>query len=215
MKMDVMKYFFLMGKEERELVRLWLSGVASETEAQAEFLMFVKNALTTIDYDYRIATIEPSMDNSKRLFYKDGEKVERYLSGFEWEAKGKEFAPERGSDLANLYELFLWYAYRIAKGLWTLEYVCDDSSSAGNYWNSPDASHACEVSGKREVGGFADGVGNTYKLVAYNAGFAACGGYCSNNGYDYPVADVCCDNNPNSTFSNGSGVLVLRGSTAH
>ena len=43
MKMDIMKYFFLMGKEERELVRLWLSGVASETEAQAEFLMFVKN----------------------------------------------------------------------------------------------------------------------------------------------------------------------------
>ena len=215
MKMDIMKYFFLMGKEERELVRKWLSSVASETREQVIFLKDVENALAAIDYNYRIATIEPSLDNSGKLFYKNGEKVASLFSCNEWKIKGKEFAPEWGSDLATLYELFLWYAYRIAKGLWTLEYVCDDSSSAGNYSDSPDASHGFEVSGKRKVGGFADGVGNTYKIVAHNAGFAACGGDYHYNGNLCPVADVFCRNFPCGTNYYGSGVLVLRGSTAH
>ncbi|MBP3285266.1 MAG: hypothetical protein J6M02_07210 [Clostridia bacterium] len=210
-----MKYFFLMGKKERELVRKWLPGVVSKTEKQADFLKVVEEALTVIDYDYRIATIEPSMDARGRLFYKNDEEVARGLTFNGWKAKGKEFAPEWGSDLANLYELFLWYAYRIAKGFWTLEYVCADSSSAGNYRNSPDASGDFEVSGKRKVGGFADGVGNTYKIVAHNAGFAACGGSYYNLGYRCPVADVYCRNFPDSTRNIGSGVLVLRGSTAH
>ncbi|MBP3284298.1 MAG: hypothetical protein J6M02_02230, partial [Clostridia bacterium] len=121
-----------------------------------------------------------------------------------------------GSDLANLYELFLWYAYRIAKGLWTLEYVCDDSSSAGNYWNSPDASHGFEVSGRRKVGGFADGVGNTYKIVSHNEGFVACGGHFVCTGVDSSAARVNYYDHPYYAYHCiGSGVLVLRGSTAH
>ena len=210
-----LKYFCLMGKEEREDVRQWLSDVASKTKKQADFLKIVGEALTAIDYNYRIVTIEPSWDDSQRLFYMNGEKVARGLSCREWKAKCKKFAPEWDSDLANLYELFLWYGYRIAKRLWTLEYVCDDSSSAGNYRNSPDASHDFEVSGKREVGGFADGVGNTYKIVAHKAGFAACGGNCNGDGRYYPVADVDCYSSPYCTNNDGSGVLVLRGSTDH
>ncbi|MBP3285267.1 MAG: hypothetical protein J6M02_07215 [Clostridia bacterium] len=210
-----MKYFFLMGKEERELVREWLSGVFPETKREKEFLEVVEEALESVGYDYRIAVIEPSMySGSGRIFYNAGDKVARGICCNEWKVKGKEFVPEWGSDLANLYELYLWYAYRIAKGLWTLEYICDDSSSAGNYWNSPDASQGFEVSGKRKVGGFYDGVGNTYKIVAHNAGFAACGGNCSNNGDNYPVADVR-ERYPDLTCFYGSGVLVLRRSTDH
>ncbi|MBP3285153.1 MAG: hypothetical protein J6M02_06595, partial [Clostridia bacterium] len=114
-----LKYFCLMGKEEREDVRQWLSDVASKTKKQADFLKIVGEALTAIDYNYRIVTIEPSWDDSQRLFYMNGEKVARGLSCREWKAKCKKFAPEWDSDLANLYELFLWYGYRIAKRLWT------------------------------------------------------------------------------------------------
>jgi len=60
--------------------------------------------------------------------------------------------------LARPDEGDLLKAYRLAMGYWTLEYVCDNSSSAGNYRNSSNWKLALEVSGTREVGDFKDGI---------------------------------------------------------
>ena len=85
-------------------------------------------------------------------------------------------------------ELFLWYGYRVARRMWTLSFICDNSSSEGNYKNSPGSSHKIDLSGIKMVGGFSDGVGNTMKLVQAERSYALCGGDVEAFGQVYPVA---------------------------
>lgn len=186
------RYFVLMDKIKRERVRKWYKKQEARTEKRDNFLKIVGEAIKKIDYDYYIATIEPTFDRrSGKIFYEKGERVLTHCSCYDWEQMAKEFDPRRGSCLANVYELFLWYAYRIAEGNWTIDYVCDNSSREGNYCNSPKSMRDITVSGFEEVGGFADGVGNTYKIVKSNDAFAICGGNYHTYGNRYPVADVC------------------------
>lgn len=206
---DKFQYFFKMGKVERKMVEDWLGTLVCKTERQKRFVNVVKRAVKAIKYDYYISTIEPSMNEDGEIYFKTGEEVERKITFKQWEEKGTTFAPERESKLATLSELFLWYAYRIATMKWTIEYVCDDSSEDGNYHNAPDAAQKFEESGARTVGGFFDGVGNTYKIVKGNPGFALCGGYHGHNGDCCPVADAYSYNGPDGCGNIGSGVFVL------
>lgn len=210
-----MKYFFLMGKEERQAVKLWFAYVLPTTKRQSDFLKIVRKALNVVNYDYQIATIEPSLTDNERIFYKEGERVaNRFPLLSKWKWKAKEFAPAWGSDLATLYELFLWYAYRIATDLWSIEYVCDDSSSIGNFVESPDSSLEFEVTGKRKIGGFADGVSNTSKLVAHEGFFAECGSCYHSSGEKALIANVNYIREYYFNF-NTTGVLVLRHNPEH
>lgn len=96
-------------------------------------------------------------------------------------------------------------------GLWTIEYVCDDSSSAGNYWDASNSSQGIELTGARIVGGFMDGIGNTYEIYQMKSGFALVGGCYGNSGYRSPVANACCGHSLNNLCYNYcSGVLVLK-----
>lgn len=206
------KYFFLMKEEEREIVKEWYKNQEGKTENQKEFLENVKIAISKIDYDYLISTIEPSKINSSdKIFYEEGGHVYMGLRRYEWEKKAKEFAPEYNSDLANLYEVVLWYAYRIVRGYWSLEYVCDDSSSLGNYWNSPNSRHFLEATGVRKVGGFSDGIGNTYKIVKNpKGGFLMIGGSYNFRGNICPVGVVDHSDCLDFGSSYATGVLVLK-----
>ena len=204
------RHFCFIGKEERETVKLWVNSVKCNTLSQMKFVEAVKEAINSVKYDYWISTIEPSMNKKGKLFLAPGKKVLRGISYVEWEKKGEEFSPERNSGLASLKELFIWYALRVANNFWSLDYVCDDSSSEGNYWNSPYSAKQFEVSGSRKVGGFADGIGNTGKIVMSDTDFVICGGYCSNRGHLYPVADVNKCDEPMSISYTGTGVIVLR-----
>ena len=182
--------FFKMGKEERNVVRRWLFLAKPKTSNQKAFLNYVSEALAVITYDYKISTIEASHKNDK-LYFEEGKSVARGINSEVWTKMAKNYWPKKKSRLATLYELLLWYAYRVAKGYWSLEYVCDDSSLEGNYLDSPKPSHTFELSGKREVGGFYDGSGNTRKLVTHENGYALCGGHCAcSGGKDFPVGRV-------------------------
>lgn len=190
-----LEYFFPMTKSERELVRKWIQGVEANGEKQQQFLDIIVKALEKISYDYSIATIEPSKDTEGKICYQANRAVfEDYrMSPDAWMIEAIGVAHEYESQLANLYELFLWYAYRIAKGWWTLEYVCDNSSEKGNYDNTPGSRGRIEKAGVREVGGFADGVGNTQKLVIDSEnkfGYLLCGGFYYEDGDKQPVATV-------------------------
>lgn len=202
-------YFFKMGEEERAAVAEWLSKTEAETENQTKFLQIIKAAKRYINYDYRISTIEPSIDEEGKLFFEKGQEIAIKNSIFEWQELGKSFAPERQSRLADMYELNLWYAYRIAKGYWTIQYVCDDSSAEGNYSNSPDATHNFELSGAREIGGFCDGTGNIRKVVSSYCGFVICGGFFLQEGNSFPVAKVKYHHKLNDFISRCTGVIVL------
>lgn len=202
------KYFTKITAEDREKVKEWL---AQQTNASARanyFLRIVKMAVQEVNYDYWIANLEPSV-KYEEIYYAEGENVGIGFSSKQFAQMAKEYAPERGSRLSTLYELFIWYSLRIVNGLWTLKYVAQDSSSAGNYWDAPDSSHEIEKTGARKCGGYADGQGNTCKIVTIEDRFLLVGGYYDCNGHEYYVAYVRSDFNPNITQYNQSGVLVL------
>lgn len=207
------KYFFLMGEAERRIARMWYNVQRAETERQKEFLNIVKKAVEVIDYDYRIATVEPSIRKDGHITYGPTREISTDLDSYTWARKAKEFMPTYGSRLTNIYELFLWYAYRIAKGYWTIEYVADDSSRLGNYIDSSSRNlSGMELSAVREVGGFRDGIGNSYKLVkSMENTFLLCGGCYEDSGKGFPVADIVKDNYPKYSDSYTVGWVTLVG----
>lgn len=208
MSCDKAKFFTKITAEDREKVRIWLAKQKGETEREKSFLTRVREAVKAINYDYWIANLEPSVTNGK-IYYAEGNAVGVGFSCNDWAQMAKEYAPERGSRLSNEYELYIWYALRIVNGLWTLDYVANDSSSAGNYRNAPGATRSKERTGARKCGGFCDGQGNSYKIVTREGGYALVSGYYNLDGDDYPVADVSYCNGPDGIRYDGSGVLVL------
>ena len=205
---DKTKFFTQITAEDREKVKNWLAEQKGKTEGEKLFLKNVEEALKRVGTDYWIATLEPSVV-ARRIYYAEGEEVGVGYSGEDWNKMAKEYAPERLSRLSNEYELYIWYALRIVNGLWTLDYVANDSSSAGNYRNAHEATHSMEKTGARKCGGFCDGQGNSYKIVTREGGYALVGGGYYGNGNDFPVADVDYDNHPDFIQINSSGVLVL------
>jgi len=205
--------FFLMGESERELVAAWHKNQTGElTKKQQGFLITLGMALKIVDYDYRIAVMEPSRDEyTGKICYQAIKPVLRNLNALEWKKLAKEFLPSHCSRLANEYELTLWYAYRIAKGFWSFDYVVNDSSDDGNYWNSPKAKHYLEFTGASAVGGFCDGVGNTGKLVTATGGnFVVYGGNYLMEGFKNPVASKVYKSLPDKKDELITGVVILR-----
>ena len=213
---EFLKYFFTMGLKQKEIVRKWYCSLDLNnihSISQQEFLDIVKNALVFCN-TYRIATIEPYVIESNepvdevRIGFKENQKpccdynldikidcipwikTRHHLNFDECYKASYNFARKYKSDLATIEELFLWYAYRIAMGYWTLEYICDDSSSNGNYEDSPFASHNYDLTSQKTVGGFNDGIGNIYKVVkGYEKGdYCVVGGMYICSGKKYPVA---------------------------
>lgn len=190
-----LRYFFKMGSVERRLAKEWREKIQRKCEICKEFLCRVDTALKNVNYDYYIATIEPSM-KARKLYYEPGNEVATGLSAEQWQTKAKNYTPNLGSRLASIDELILWYAYRIAKGYWSMQYVCHDSSAHGNYTNSLvnngvsyKTHNFQDLTGVRKVGGFKDGVGNTYKIVKNTTGsFWLFGGDFTNFGWSHPVA---------------------------
>ena len=210
-----LRYFFKMGENERKIVEEWRGNIIRKGSDRCKaFLYRVDGALERVKHDYYIATIEPSM-KARKLYYEPGNEAVTGLTAEQWETKAKNYAPNLGSRLASVDELILWYAYRIAKGDWSLKYVCDDSSAHGNYSNSTinngmyKTVNLQDLTGVKKVGGFKDGVGNTYKIVKNSTDtFWEFGGGFNNFGWQYPVAfgePIRATN----VRERGSGVVVL------
>lgn len=205
------EHFSVMAAKEIMVVKNWCENVIPQTERQKVYIRLVKEALEVGPKEFAIANLEPSVDDLGRIYYKEGAPVARGFTCCEWVCKACEFAPEYESNLATKHQLVLWYAYRIAMGFWTIEYVCDDSSSQGNYWYSPNSVHFVEKSGARAVGGAKDGVGNTSKIVVNEDNtYLVFGGYYGDVGNDRPVAAISHFVSTNDTIiCGGSGVVVL------
>lgn len=193
-------------------MKRWLAKKKSAPKWAKQFLERVREAVQVINYDYWIANLEPSVKDGK-IYYAEGEDVGKGFSSNDWEKMAKEYAPERGSRLTELDELIMWYALRIANGLWTLHYVAKDSSSAGNYRNAPKTAGKMEKTGARRCGGYRDGQGNTYKIVIFEEGIALVGGGYNVNGNYFPVANVVYYDLPGDILGYGLVLWCLRSST--
>ena len=206
-----LQYFEMMTSLDRNLVENWYVTQKAKTDRQAEFLKIVGKALKKINYQYSISAIEPSVDEYGRIYFEKGAPVARYISCEDWIKKAKKFAPTFKSDLASLYELYLWYAYRIALGYWTLEDICDNVAYLKDRENETYRKKF-DLSGEKEIGGASDGVGNTYKLVKTDSvfGCAMCGGGCYYYGHYYPLTAISYWTNKQTGSSHSTGVIVLR-----
>ncbi|MBQ7667911.1 MAG: hypothetical protein IJS47_01100 [Clostridia bacterium] len=205
--------FFFMGQHERDIVEKWLKGFTPKTVQQQIFAEVTGRALETVDYDFQISCIEPSVNpKTGYIYFSEGSEVARKYSPEHWKYMATEYFSNGfwQSDLATLNELTLWYAYRVARGYWTIEYVCDDSSSAGNYRDSPDGVRVFTRAGKTEVGGFADGIGNTRKIIKNKRKYAYVGGYCRDSGKYVPVYTLHQYERSDLTDDYASGKIVLR-----
>lgn len=200
-------YFFWITSKERKEVRDWVRCNKFKKRQEKIFLANLREALNKVDYDFAISTIEPTIKAGK-LFFSEGEQVAVGYTCEELYELCEQYNPPKGSRMANLYELFIWYAYRIIKGYWTLNFVVADSNGA-NYWSSKDAAHALEKTGARTCGGFKDGQGNTYKIVKCKSIFVAVGGWYTREGEEYSIADVSYNIEPAEIRYNGSCVVTL------
>lgn len=201
-------FFTTITEGDRKKVKMWLAKQKNVSGQAKIFVDVVQEAIREIDYDYSIAILEPSVKNETVYYGRDEEVAVQYSIEM-WNKMAKAYAPERGSRIAKIQELFLWYALRIANEKWTLEYVALDSSSAGNYWDVEDASHDLEKTSARIVGGYEDGQGNTCKIVSAGNCYAIVGGCCCYEGSQYPVAYFRYEHNVQKFYYRGVGVIVL------
>ena len=172
----------------------------------------MKYALRMIDYDYKIATIEPSFDSDGGIFYKEGYPVAMGVTNQEWEEKAKEFYidEEWHSELAEIHEGDLFKAYRVACDYWSLESICDDSLLLDKYSTPSNAPHNLELSGTRTIGGFKDGIGNAYHVYKTDMGYVQVGGRYLFQNCGFSAIFSYYTNIPTSISHFGTAVLVLK-----
>lgn len=168
---DFLKYFIKIGKMERKKVVSWRAIHSAKTERQRDFFKHLDKALKAVQYDYRIPLIEPSLKDGK-LYYAEKNYVATNLATANSVQMARNFAPMYNSRLANLNELCLWYAYRVAMGYCSLEYLCDNVQ---NNQSSHKHKSKMRLSGFKKIAGAKDGIENTSKLVQCENGFAIVG----------------------------------------
>ena len=203
-------FFSKITSKERDEANEWVKGQEFKTDPEKDFEKLLKEALKEVNYDYWISNIEPCVDETTgRLEFVENRPVAVGYSCNQLKEMCNAYYPKRGSRMATLYELFIWYAYRIVKGYWTLDFVANDSSSGGNYWNAPVAIHRIVKTGARLCGDFKDGQGNTYKVVTYKDRFVLVGGSYVDKGNWNPVSSVGWNVYPNLIRNDSSCVVVL------
>lgn len=180
------QYFSHIGKREKYKTVQWYVPIRASTEKQRKFLHYLEQAFEKINYDFWIATIEPSKDEKGKLFFENGGEVAVGMNAPECEIKAKQFAPEYESDLATVYELFLWYGYRLAMGYWNISYVCDDLMEL--YSNL--AEKKLDMSGDKNIGGAKDGIRNTAKIVKIGEDYAVVGDAITKDNYTKSMTKV-------------------------
>lgn len=208
---DSLRFFSRMREKDIDNIRAWyLSKPAVWTIEEMNFLTRLNKALSHVNYEFRWPIIEPSVDSGK-IYYEMNAPVNKWFSYYDWRNMAESFAPDYNSGVGTLYELYIVYAHRIVQGHWSLQYVCDDSTAEGNYLDSPDSfGVGCENAGKRKIGGYFDGIGNTTKLVEHNMECFCCGGDFNSYGRLKPVAHFEKKDNFILPIKNATAVVILR-----
>ena len=184
------------------------------TERQKKFRADVMKALENIPEEgFRwIPVYEPSKGDGGNLQYVSGAYVLRGLNSYNWEDAFQNYSPENGSRMSSITTYFLLLLRLLKDGFATVEQLADDSKEIGHYGDSKNAKHEFEKTGECQIGGLYGFAGNTYKIVKdseSSSGFSLLGGIYFNIGDIYPLADVAHVGTPNSTGSNGVGLLEL------
>lgn len=180
-----------------------------QTEEQETFKQNVMDAIKSGLLDFKAQSIDPSVDEEGKIYYKPGSKPGIGYSSKWWSENAPKLIVGK-SRQGTTVERIAFLAILIKKGLATWEQICDRSEEIGHYLDSKDAKYDFEQTGSRPVGEFYD-LGNTCKITENKeaGGFSLVGGFYNCNGDDYPLAvvkDVC---NPFDNYCISVGWLVL------
>ena len=185
--------FFPMTRERMGEVSQWLKKQEANTENEMRFLQVVRAGLHTIDYDYEVLTIEPcKLKGSNRYLFLTSEFEEKNVclgndqTYFDIEnCIQNSFVFGKNLEMGLLSELFIWYAWRIQKGYWNLNVVCNDTGGFGYYGRGLGAlitrsNPLVNRSWPAQIltAGFKDNVGNSEILVKVDDNHVTTVGHC-------------------------------------
>ena len=194
-------YFFLMNEERIIEVMRWIEEAVPRNSCEKRFCKVVNDALDWYSTPFAISTIEPSimtidsiskvdsLDN-KRIYLSPNNPITTGLTFSDWQYLCREFLPIYTSMMANTFEITLFYAYRIAMGYWSLSLV-GGTGHMGNYKLSLSRSDKLELSASQQVGGFRDGIGNTYVITQdLNGNPRSMGGCYNSYNSERPIGEI-------------------------
>ena len=193
---------------------MWYRPKTDEEKAFKELLSeVIKNGVK----DFYRPVLDPSFnDDESGICYEFGKKPAVGRSYNWWVNAVKNF--DSSCRLGTRYEYVAFLGVLIKKLVesgWSIskswKAVCTDSNELGHYWNSDNAKHAFENTGKREVCGFYD-LANTYKILAEDeesGGFWLAGGDFNCNCYCNPLAVLCHGGNRCDYHIDSVGWLVF------
>lgn len=202
------QYFSLVEASKLSLNDEFLKNTP-QTKKQEEFKQMVVEAIKSGLSDFKAQTIDPSVDENGKIYYKPGSKPGIGYSPNWWHKNAIKVVPGK-SRQGTTVERIVFLAVLIKSGLATLEQICDHSEEIGHYRDSEDAKYDFEETGSRPVGEFYD-LGNTCKITENkeDGGFSFVGGDYYNFGSNYPLANVGDVGNPCNNYYYGVGWLVF------
>lgn len=123
------QYFDFIGeKERREVQNHFLKRSSSQkNEYASRFYNVLFNAISAVKYDYYIANRCASVNSTGGIYYAKDAKVAMGYSKKDWLEMANAFWPEYNSDIATLYEYFIWIAYQIIEKRWALDTLCTEN----------------------------------------------------------------------------------------
>ena len=158
-----------------------------------------------------VAILEPSVDDDGNIYFAKGANPGVGYSARWWDDNATKICPERKSRIISSDEYYLIEAHLIKNGDITWEEAAEDSSTKGNFSDSPASTHKMEKTGTSKCGEFYGFVGNTCKYVkgAYRYRYALMGGSYQSWGSSHPVSDEYIIYGPISMYDNSVGWPVL------
>lgn len=160
--------------------------------------------------DFMVFTLDPSLDNSEEIIYKEGMKPAIGRSVEWWYKKCHNVLPKRNSRFGDINQYYGYLGYLIK---YLVDYnfynideawdeVCNDSKNLGHFYDSYESDDDVYIgkikpTGSIKIGEFSD-LGNTSKIVKNDiseTGFSIVGGCFDDSSYLCPLSYV---NNINS-----------------
>lgn len=127
LKKEKIKSFKVVDSKKRKLVTHWSALYKPKNAEEEIFLSYTKQAVEEIKKIYYIATLQASIEE-KAIYYSKG--AQPFLgegsTSYQLEILAKAFAPERHSAMATLGQLYMWNAFLVANGTWTIKEVIEN-----------------------------------------------------------------------------------------
>lgn len=188
------------------------------SKKQKKFKKMLFDAIESGLSDFRAQKMDPSFDYQGRICFGMELKPAVGKSANWWKENAEKFMPAKRSRIGTTKERIIFLGFIIKYLIEEKDYsvenawkaVCDQSKDLGHYRDSKDSKHDFETTGSREIGKWND-LANTYKITVNDefSVFSVFGGDFTNDGNEYPLADIFNYQNPDDEHDFGVAWMVM------